>query len=180
MPPRPRRATIVLVMASLALAACSTSATPSASLPTGSPMPSRTAVAPSPTGPSPTPLASPAPALPSPSLPSQTETAWGRIWDAVPGTFPLPAGATPTEPDEPVSAAFDVPAAADEVAIGMQGALELASYSTESMSGPDESGAYVIDSVGPESLDCRVQSTVAPLGGLTRLTIRYGAACPFE
>jgi hypothetical protein len=180
MPPRPRRATLVLIAASLASAACSASPTPSVSAPTGTPLPSPTAVTASATEVTPTRFPSRAPSLPSPSLPSQTETAWGRIWDAVPDTFPLPPGATPTEPNEPVSAAFDVPAAADEVAIGMQGVLELGSYSTESMSGPDESGAYVIDSVGPDSLDCRVQSTVAPLGGLTRLTIRYGAACPFE
>ena len=31
----------------------------------------------------------------APSLPSQTDTAWGRIWDDVPDSFPVAAGAEP-------------------------------------------------------------------------------------
>jgi hypothetical protein len=34
----------------------------------------------------------------------------------------------------------------------------------------------VLDSVGEG--DCRIQTVVAPAGGLTLMTIHYGAACP--
>ena len=56
--------------------------------------------------------------------------------------------------------------------------LELATYSTLALSGPLEDGSFVLDSVGEE--DCRIETTVAPAGGLTIITVRYGAACPFE
>jgi hypothetical protein len=55
--------------------------------------------------------------------------------------------------------------------------LELASYSTEALSGPLEDGSFVLDSTGPAP-GCRVQVSIAPLGGLTIVTVLYGASCP--
>ena len=110
---------------------------------------------------------------------TQTDTSWGRIWDALPPGFPTFPGATPADPvsAEPVSATFAVeggdPA---EIATWMQAALETATFGTESLSGPLESGAFVLESLGEG--DCRVESTVAPMGGLTIITVRYGAGCP--
>jgi hypothetical protein len=110
---------------------------------------------------------------------SQTDTEWGRIWDDVPPGFPRFPGSIVADdaiPD-PVSATFSV--ANDdtaEIAGWMQGALETATFSTESLSGPLEDGSFVIESVGEG--DCRLQVTVAPMGGLTFLFVRYGAACP--
>ena len=54
--------------------------------------------------------------------------------------------------------------------------MEGATYSTESLSGPLEDGSFVLDSVGDG--DCRIQTTIAPQGGLILVTVRYGAACP--
>jgi hypothetical protein len=110
---------------------------------------------------------------------TQTDTEWGRIWDDVPPGFPRFPGSTPADgaiPD-PVSATFSV--ANDdtaEIAAWMQGALETATFSTESLSGPLEDGSFVLESVGEG--DCRIQVAVAPMGGLTFLIVRYGAACP--
>ena len=66
----------------------------------------------------------------------------------------------------------------DEIVSWMQQRLELATYSTEALSGPLEDDAFVIDSVGDAG--CRVETTVKPAGGLTFISVRYGADCPFE
>lgn len=110
----------------------------------------------------------------------QTDTGWGRIWDAIPVTFPRYPDAIPTQTREgPVSASFAVGASAEQAATFMQAALETAGFSTEAMSGPLEDGSIVIDSVG-DPLTCRVQTRLTPLSGTTHMTVLYGAACPFE
>ncbi len=116
-----------------------------------------------------------------PSLPSQSETTIGRIWDALPPSFPLPSGAEPTEvrePEEPASGVFAVPGSALEVATSLRDALEAKGFVTAAANGPFEDGSYVIDSAA--GAGCRIRSTVRPMGDLTVLLVRYGAACPFE
>lgn len=109
----------------------------------------------------------------------QTDTEWGRIWDAVPAAFPRFPGGTPADDatGEPASARFAIEDG-DPLAIAqwMQDALEIATFSTEAMNGPAEDGGYVIDSAGDG--DCRIQTRIAPLGGMTFVTVLYGAACP--
>jgi hypothetical protein len=112
---------------------------------------------------------------------SQTDTDWGRIWDEVPDTFPTIAGATPG------GASAHGPASADLVVEGrsakdivdvLQTQLEQVGFATAGNSGPLEDGGYVLDLTG-EATGCLVQVTVSPLGGLTSVTVLYGAACPF-
>ena len=110
---------------------------------------------------------------------TQTDTEWGRIWDALPPSFPLPLDAVPAETrDGPVTAQFAVGASVEDLATFMQAALEGARYSTESMSNPVEDGTVVIESVG-DTPECRVETRLTPLSGTTLMTIRFGAACPF-
>jgi hypothetical protein len=113
---------------------------------------------------------------------TQTDTAWGRIWDALPANFPVYPGAVESEEPaggEPVSATFSITdAAPDDIATALQSQLELATYSTEALSGPLEDGGFVIDSVGEAG--CRIETTVTPAGGLTLIAVRFGADCPFE
>jgi hypothetical protein len=109
----------------------------------------------------------------------QTDTEWGRIWDTLPGAFPLYPGAAPAEEaaSGPVSATFAVEGPdAKTVVTWMQMELERAAFSTRALTGPLEDGSFVIGSIGAG--DCRVEVAVAPLGGLTTVTVRYGAACP--
>ena len=110
---------------------------------------------------------------------SQTDTAWGRIWDALPAGFPRFPGSTPADDAgaDPVTARYAVEGGdAREIASWFQARLEAATFSTESLSGPFEDGSYVLDSVGNGA--CRLQVAIGPIGGMTFVTIRYGAACP--
>jgi hypothetical protein len=120
------------------------------------------------------------PAAPSAGGGTQTDTEWGRIWDNVPAGFPRYPGssvADDTSP-EPVSATYAVAGGGDpeQIASWMQAALETATFSTEALSGPLEDGSFVLDSVGDGG--CRIQVAIAPMGGLTFVTVRYGASCP--
>lgn len=144
-------------------------------------------VSPAASGSAPTPSSAPSsaesrsPVEASPSAQAgQTDTAWGRIWDSLPTGFPAYQGSTPAEEAAtgPASAVLAIRGVeAKTVAGWMQSKLELASYSTEALSGPLEDGSFVLDSTGPEP-GCRVQVSIAPLGGLITVTVLYGASCP--
>jgi hypothetical protein len=109
----------------------------------------------------------------------QTDTDWGRVWDALPEAFPVYPGATPADDAAPevVSATFALEGTdARAVAGWMQTELERARYATEALNGPLEDGSFVLDLAGAG--DCRIQVSVAPLGNLTTVAVRYGAGCP--
>ena len=127
------------------------------------------------------PAASDTAAPSSGSKPGQTDTAWGRIWDALPGGFPTIPGARPDEnaAGGPASAVFVVqgvdPAA---IATSLQAALKSAGYTSVGSLQPLEDGSVVLDMKGsPEG--CAVQVSATPTGGVTTVRILYGAACPF-
>jgi hypothetical protein len=142
--------------------------------------------------PSPPPTAAPsagpsqAPASESPSAsPSgsaaagQTDTDWGRIWDTVPEGFPRFPGASAADDAsaDPASVRLAVPGGdPGAIATWYQGALETATFSTVGLNGPAEDGSFVIDSVGEG--ECRIQTTIAPLGDTTFISVLYGADCP--
>ena len=110
----------------------------------------------------------------------QTDTAWGRIWDSLPAGFPAYPGSSPAAEAAtgPASAVLAVQGTeARAIADWMQSTLEQATYSTEARTGPFEDGSYVLVSTGPGP-GCRVQVSIAPLGGLTTVTVLYGAGCP--
>jgi hypothetical protein len=110
---------------------------------------------------------------------SQTETDWGRIWDGLPEAFPVYPGATLADDTatEVVSATFALQGAdARAVVSWMRTELERSMFATEALNGPLEDGSFVLESTGESG--CRTQIAVAPLGGLTTVGVRYGAACP--
>lgn len=164
------RPMVGLVAASAILAACGTDTQTASSAPSGAssvaPSAGASADASAPAG--------------SGAAGGQTDTEWGRIWDDVPLGFPTYPGSTVADdasPD-PVSATYAIAGGGDpaDIASWMQSALETATFSTLALSGPLEDGSFVLDSVGEG--ECRIQVVVAPMGGLTFVTVRYGAACP--
>ena len=157
----------------LASGACAVAASPSSSTATpASSAPGQSATAGAPTS-------APASAAASASLPGQTTTAWGRIWDGLPAAFPRYPGSSPaTVSRGPASAELTVAADAAAVLAGLRTRLETAGYSTVTLSGLMEDGSRVLDSASSTS-GCRVQTTVGPLGGLTYISVLFGAACPF-
>ena len=161
----------ILAVATLALAACGSSgssarpvASPSASLvPAASPRPS--------TGPS---------TGPSGTLTAgQTATDWGRIWDTLPSGFPTYPGATPAQEAStgPASATFVVSGGvAKDVAASMSDQLMRDAYGVDAATVPLEDGSYIVE--GRRGAGCRVQVKATPTGGLTTITVLYGADCP--
>jgi len=120
-------------------------------------------------------------ASPVATLPGQSEAEWGRIWDILPATFPVPGGASAAEPDTgPVSAAFTVPVAgstAQQVADFYRAGLVGRGYST-SVDGPLEDGSFTVDS--SNGAGCRVLVTILPRGDESFMSVLYGVGCAFE
>jgi len=158
----PRRRLVVVLFAGLLAAACGSGA-PSLAPEGGSSTPAVSA-----------PASEPVAAGSS----DQTETEWGTIWDAVPAGFPTYPGSQAAEVGaDPASEVRVIDGAeAAAVASWMDERLRAAAFRSDGLSGPFEDGSYVVDASGEAG--CRVQVRVAPTGGLTTITVLYGAACP--
>lgn len=149
---------------------------------TGTPAPSATPP-PSPGLPSATPDLTLIPTdpgtTPAATQPGQTDTEWGRIWDALPEGFPAYPGSHPTETGEgPMSALLDAGSAAPAAVANFYAtALEAAGYTTTALSGPREDGSWELESGAGGG--CLARVTATPLGSATIVAILFGAGCPF-
>jgi hypothetical protein len=111
---------------------------------------------------------------------TQTDTEWGRIWDALPAGFPRYPGAAPADDAAaaPASARYEVSGSDPKaIAAWLQAGMEAARFRTD-VSGPLEDGTMTLDSLGDAG--CRIQTTIAPLGGMTFVTVLYGSDCPIR
>lgn len=162
-----RRLTLLVIL-TLSIAACGASSTTASHgpSPTTSLAPAATATAVADAG--------------GTSTTSQTDTEWGRIWDTLPAGFPTFPGSTPSEEAStgPASAILAVDGnVAKVVATTFESKLKAAGYATDALSGPLEDGSYTLEMTG-SAPGCRIKLTAQPTGGLTTVTILYGAACP--
>ena len=66
---------------------------------------------------------------------------------------------------------------AKAVATTTETKLKTAGYGTGALSGPLEDGTYTLEMAG-SPVGCRIKVTKQRTGGLTTMTILYGAACP--
>jgi hypothetical protein len=120
------------------------------------------------------------PTAASAAVAGQTDTDWGRIWDALPAGFPSYPGSAPAEEAAtgPASAVLVIQGVEPKtIAEWIWSKLRATSYVGEGLAGPREDGSFLLDARGPAA-GCRVQVSVAPLGGLTTVTVLYGASCP--
>jgi hypothetical protein len=112
----------------------------------------------------------------------ETDTAWGRIWDTLPNSFPEIPGARPAEEaaTAPASATFVIAGdVARLVASALVTQMASAGFPTGGLGTPLEDGSYTLDATG-STPGCKVQLTIKPMGGETFVTILYGAACPHD
>ena len=179
-PPIPKRSLAAAVLlGAVALAGCGTS---SSSGPVSSPANAAAGTpAGSPSGAAPSAALTPVPTTAgsgSGQQPTQTDTEWGRIWDAIPRSFPRYPGSSESAGIGPASATFDVPADVPTATSWMASGLEAVGFRT-TVSGPGEDGSMTLDSVGPAP-GCMARTTIAKTGGTTTMTILFGASCPFS
>jgi hypothetical protein len=152
----------------IALAACSSTGSPASPSPSSPP-----AIAATPT------TSAPAESNAG-SATSQSDTDWGRIWDSLPPGFPTIPGSTPSEEaaSGPASATFTINGgSAKTIASALQTQLAAAGYTTVALGGPLEDGTYTLDMTG-QPAGCMLQVRAGPLGGVTTVSILYGATCP--
>lgn len=119
---------------------------------------------------------SPAP----PSLPTQTETDFGRIWDAAPPSFPrFPGSAPATDPGGGAASSILAINSADIRAIATfyRDALQARGL-VASIDGPLEDAAMIVS--GMDGDGCEVEVGVRPTGATTLIVVLYGAGCSFE
>lgn len=169
--PRVKRPILALLLiGALAPAACSTT-------PSGTPTTPGQATA----GPTGGASAPPESIDPTPQLPSQSETAWFRIWDAIPDSFPEPIDAAIADPESgPVSGAWTVPVtavSAPELAGFYRDAVDELGWAPI-VDGPLEDGSYTVYS--SNGYGCETLTTILPRGDESLVTILFGAGCPFR
>jgi len=119
------------------------------------------------------------PPTPGASLPSQTDTEWGRIWDALPPWFPIPEGAKRTETGEEAFSAellLRAGSTAEAAAEFFRARFQAAGFASVDVDGPIEDGGFVVSVPG----DCQIEVRIAQRGDSAVASVRYGARCPFE
>ena len=163
------RALVVLFAATGLLAACTGAASPATAPATSSHGPSAS-----------TPAQTLAAVTPAPGAATVVTVAWGKIWDRVPSSFPLPSDAEPAQPADPVegpsSGVFTTSFGVNEAAQGIEAGLTAAGWSPGATTS-GEDGSRNISAVGA-SPACRSLVTVRPLGSVHFVTVYYGAGCP--
>lgn len=113
------------------------------------------------------------------SLPTTTETDFGRIWDALPPSFPTLPGQQTADPGAgPTSGSFVVNMTAEDAARAMAAALTNLGW-TADVASALEDGTVVLDAGGARE-GCATEVRFTPMSGTVVMSVLYGAECPFS
>jgi len=160
---------IVTAVAALACTPAATLSSPRPSVASGSIAPSLTPV---PGGPSRHPSASPV-------TQSDSKTAIGRIWDAVPSSFPLVQASAPIDTGSgPTSGTFAIGSSVADAVAAVEAGLRSQGLTVDAGS-PLEDGSVVLEARDGANPGCRIEVRFTPLSGTITMAVLYGAACPF-
>jgi hypothetical protein len=160
---------IVLVLLAVACGPAGPSPRPSATLP-ASVEPSLTPVPGGSTAESPS---------PAQVTQTNTDTEVGRIWDALPKSFPrIPGAITIETTSGPTSGTFAVGTSLDDAVATMRTGLTALGYNVD-VGSPLEDGTVLLDAGGGEDPECRIEVRFTPLSGTITMAVLYGSACPF-
>jgi len=176
--PRPRAAVPLLPILAIGLtllaAACGAAATGS-SRPSAGARSSNDAASPALT---------PVPGAPSPALgptvgpPKTTDTEFGKIFDALPPSFPTLPGQEPADTTAgPTSGSFVANTTVAAASAAIRAALVGQGWSVD-VGSPLEDGSVVLEASGQKA-GCKTEVRFTPLSGTVIMSVLYGASCPF-
>ncbi len=110
---------------------------------------------------------------------TDTTTEVGRIWDALPPSFPRIDGAVPVETGGgPTSGTFAVGTDVASAVATIRAGLTSLGYIVD-VGSALEDGTVVLHAGGGEDPECRIEVRFTPLSGTVNMSVLYGAACPF-
>ena len=175
--PRHRAARALLPILAIVATTVALACSPAATVPTSRPSTASNSIAPSLT---PVPGGSGTLAKASPVTQSDSKTAIGRIWDAVPASFPLVKGSAAIETGSgPTSGTFAVGSSVADAVATVEAGLRSMGLTVDAGS-PLEDGSVVLEARGGANPGCRIEVRFTPLSGTITMAVLYGAACPFS
>jgi hypothetical protein len=113
------------------------------------------------------------------TLPTTTDTEFGKIFDALPSTFPTLTGQEPADPGAgPTSGSFAVNMTVTNARKLMEVQL-IAQGWTVVVGSPLEDGSVVLEATGGKAT-CKTEVRFTPTSGTVIMSVLYGASCPFS
>lgn len=112
-------------------------------------------------------------------LPTTTNTGFGKIFDALPPSFPKLPGAEPADTGSgPTSGSFAANLSVTDARKIIEVAL-IAQGWTVAVGSPLEDGTVVLEAIGATPA-CKTEVRFTPTSGTVRMAVLYGASCPFS
>jgi hypothetical protein len=112
-------------------------------------------------------------------LPPTTNTEFGRIFDALPPSFPKLPGEEPADTGAgPTSGSFAANISVTKARQIIEVSL-IAQGWTVSVGSPLEDGTVVLEATGAKA-SCKTEVRFTPTSGTVIMSVLYGASCPFS
>ncbi len=110
--------------------------------------------------------------------PTTTTTEFGKIFDALPASFPKLPDQEPADTIAgPTSGSFVANTTVAAAAAAIRAGLTAQGWTVD-VGSPLEDGSVVLEAAGPTS-GCKTEVRFTPLSGTVIMSVLYGASCPF-